>query len=137
MKLPEKKRGPLPVSFGDSVEADYYEACNGLIVISRPLLRRRKDGRRNAPYEWYERKSGPWQCVMKASGLSIQLSASKRIVFTSVQRAIAYAEAVVPLLIFLGVDPTSPKPVPEDYKPAHAREVLWQLYVTIELNGAK
>ena len=133
MKLPPKLFGPLPVSHGEPVDGDYYEACNGLVVICRPLMRKRP--RRNAPYEWASRKSGPWHCVLKASGLAVQIGGERRIVFTSVARAVAFAEAVVPLLILFDVDPTSKIPVPANHKLPRTKEALWQLYITITLGG--
>lgn len=103
MKLPPKKRGLLPVSWGDPVEGEYYECCNGLAVVCRPLRKLyEKDRKRNTVV--VQRKSGPWNVVIVASGMRIMHR--EKWYFTKVAEAIAFAEAAIPLLVFFDINPT-------------------------------
>lgn len=102
MKLPPKQRGPLPVSWGEAVEGEYYECCNGAAVVCRPL-RTLYEKDRSRPTVITQRKSGPWQVVLRVSGMRLQHR--EQWYFRKVAKAIEFAEAALPVLLFYDIDP--------------------------------
>lgn len=133
MKLPPKQTGPLPIANGDPVVGEYYECCNGLVSVHRPIRRianrhKRRRGCGN-PEVYVQYRTGPYHCVLRESALVIQHRG--KYLFIRVESAITFAEAALPLLTFYGIDPTSDTLTPLQHNLSEVTNALDNIFTAV------